>query len=410
MNILDDLKARGILNNISNEEKFLSLKGEPRVYSGFDPTAKSLHLGNYIVILNLLRFKKYGFKPYALIGGATGMIGDPSFKDSERSLLDEKTVLENKTKIRRQLEKFGLQVVDNYDFYKNMSVLDFLRNVGKLLNVSYMLAKDSVASRIERGLSFTEFSYQLIQGYDFYKLNVDEQVEVQCGGSDQWGNLTAGLEIINKLKSENKAVAVALNLLTDSSGNKFGKSTGGGSLWLDKEMNSPYNLYQFLLNQPDSEVEKLLKWLTLIDINEINKIINKHNENAKLHYAQEVLAFTVVSDVHSKNDAEKAKKLTSILFDKNLDVNTLTIDDIEIMKDGVELIEIKKGQNLVDELIRIKVVSSKREAREFITTNSLKLNQEPVNDQTLVHSKLFSNKFAIIHKGKKQLYLAKIIN
>ncbi|EFF41146.1 tyrosine--tRNA ligase [Mycoplasmopsis alligatoris] len=409
MNILDDLKQRGILKQVSNEQKLNSLEKNSGVYSGFDPTAKSLHLGNYIVIINLLRFKKFGFKPVAILGGTTGMIGDPSFKDSERVLLDEKTIFENKLKIKEQLEKFGLEVIDNYDFYKDMNVIDFLRNIGKLINVSYMLAKDSVASRIEKGLSFTEFSYQLIQGYDFYKLYKDNNVFVQCGGSDQWGNLTAGLEIISKnIGDSNKAVAITFNLLTDSEGNKFGKSTGGGSLWLDKEMNSPYNLYQFLYNQPDSEVEKLLNQLTLLEIDYIKKVINEHLKNTQKRYAQEILAYQVVSDIHSKNDAEHAKLTSQIMFNKTFDFTKISINQLNMVKNQLKIVVVNKNTNLIDELISKKIINSKREAREFISTKSLKWNMTPIDEEFITKSTLFDGKYAILHKGKKQIYLVEI--
>lgn len=317
MNIVEELKLRGIFKDISNYEKFLKLQKEAGVYVGFDPTAQSLHLGNYIQIVNLLRFKKHGYKTIAILGGATGMIGDPSFRDAERQLLDNETLLINKNKIKQQLEKFGIQVIDNYDFYKDMSIIDFLRNVGKLVNISYMLSKDSVSKRIEKGLSFTEFSYQLIQGWDFASLYKRENICIQFGGSDQWGNITTGLDIIATLYGkEHKAVAITANLLTDSSGNKFGKSTGGGSLWLDQYMTKPYQMYQFLLNQPDSEVEKLLKWLTFLSVEEIEKIIQEHREHPQNKLAQKSLAFEVIKDIHSELDANKAILVSELLFNK----------------------------------------------------------------------------------------------
>ncbi|MEA4162903.1 tyrosine--tRNA ligase [Mycoplasma sp. 4404] len=409
MNVLKELRNRGILKAISNEEKFNSLPEGVGVYCGFDPTATSLHLGNYIQIANLLRFKQAGFTTYAILGGATGMIGDPSFKDSERQLLDDVTVLENKNKIKAQLESYGLTVVDNYDFYKDMNILEFLRSVGKLVNISYMLAKDSVASRIEKGLSFTEFTYQLIQGWDFATLYKDKNICIQFGGSDQWGNITTGLDMISTLYgNDHKAVAITANLLTDANGNKFGKSTGGGSLWLDASKTKPFVMYQFLLNQPDSEVEKLLKWLTFLPLEQIEQIIEKHKEQPSLRYAQKELAYAVISDVHSSAEAKKAKLISEILFNKNLDLSNYSTEEISDIYEDINHFELVKDQNLINQLIENNIIKSKREAREFITNNSIKLNLEPVNEDSVLNSSLWNNEFALLHVGKKNIYLIKI--
>ncbi|UWV78076.1 tyrosine--tRNA ligase [Mycoplasmopsis felis] len=286
-NILNDLKERGILKQYSNLDKFYNLNSNDVVYAGFDPTAESLHLGNYIQIALLLRMKRAGWKTIALVGGATGMIGDPSFRNSERKLLNQETLDKNKGKIKKQLESFGLEVLDNYEFYKNTNFLTFLRDAGKLINIAYMLSKDSVATRIEKGLSFTEFTYQLIQGWDFIKLYEDYNVKVQIGGSDQWGNISTGLEMISKkIGDDHKAFIFTSNLLTDENGNKFGKSTGGGNLWLDKNITKPFDMYQFLIKQPDSQLDKLFKWLTFLSINEINNILSIHNQDSSLQYGQ----------------------------------------------------------------------------------------------------------------------------
>ncbi|WP_406615226.1 tyrosine--tRNA ligase [Mycoplasmopsis hyopharyngis] len=409
MNILEDITKRGIFKQISNLEKFNSLVPENTgVYIGFDPTAKSLHLGNYVQISILKRFQNAGFKAYALIGGATGMIGDPSFKDAERTLLDNKTVIENKNNIKKQLEKFGLTVLDNYDFYKNMNVIDFLRDVGKLLNVSYMLSKDSVANRINSGLSFTEFSYQLLQGWDFYSLYKKHNILLQLGGSDQWGNITSGLEIISKLEGDNhKAVVITSNLLLDDNGKKYGKSTGGGSLWLDKKMNSPYNMYQFLLNQPDSKIEELLKWLTFIPLDEIEKIIKKHNENPSLHYAQNILASEVIKDIHGLEELEIAQEITKILFDKNYDLKQLKPSSLKKLEPYLPTVTLEKNMNIVEQLIEAKVILSKREAREFINTNALKIDGQPLLENTNYEPKNYEGKYAFLNKGKKQIWLIK---
>ncbi|MHA3859562.1 tyrosine--tRNA ligase [Mycoplasma sp. Z463D] len=409
MTVIEDLKDRGILKAISSEEKFANLPQGAAVYCGFDPTATSLHLGNYIQIANLIRFKNHGFKVYALLGGATGMIGDPSFKDAERQLLDNETILNNKNHIKAQLESFGLEVIDNYDFYKDMNILDFLRNVGKLVNISYMLAKDSVASRINNGLSFTEFSYQLIQGWDFLSLYKDKNVMIQFGGSDQWGNITTGLDMISTVfGNEHKALAITANLLTDANGNKFGKSTGGGSLWLDSDKTKPYVMYQFLLNQPDSEVEKLLKWLTFLDKEEIAEIIKLHNEDASKRTAQKALAYNVIKQVHDEEEAKKAHLASMILFNKDLDLASFDVEEISKLEDVLNTIELKANENLVTQLIALGVLKSKREAKEFIQNKALKVNLAPMNEEDNFTSNIWEGKYALIHIGKKNIYLAKV--
>lgn len=409
MNILNELKERGILKNISSEEKFNSLEKGAKVYIGFDPTAQSLHLGNYIQIKTLQRFKQAGFTPIMVVGGATGMIGDPSGRNTERNLLDSKTLENNKEKIRKQLSKFDIDVVDNYDFYKDMNILYFLREVGKLISINYMLSKDVVSSRLENGISFTEFSYQLIQGWDFYQLYKLHNTKIQVGGSDQWGNITTGLEIISKKCENPDAVGITLNLLTDENGNKFGKSTGGGSLWLDKDMNSPYNLYQFLFNQPDSQIEKLLLWLTSLEINEIKNVIKNHFENPSLQNAQRVLAFEVVKDIHGYNEAQKSFNLSQFIFNPQFDITSLKLNEFENMIDHFKVLEVKNDSNLVEELMKNEVFKSKREVREFIQNKSLKFNFTPVDENTAISSSLFDNKYAIVNKGKKQIFILKIV-
>ncbi|WP_371808117.1 tyrosine--tRNA ligase [Mycoplasma sp. Mirounga ES2805-ORL] len=410
MTILEDLKKRGVFKQISNEDKLNSLDpSKVRVYCGFDPTAKSLHLGNYVLICNLKRFEQYGFKPLAVLGGATGMIGDPSFRDSERVLLSNQQVIENKKAIKKQLESFGLEVFDNYDIYKNMSIIDFLRDAGKLTNISYMLAKDSVQSRIERGLSFTEFAYQIIQGYDFLKLYKDKNVNVQIGGSDQWGNIVTGLDMIQKIEGDkHKAVILTLDLLTDSNGKKIGKSFGGGGLWLDKTMNSPFNMYQFLVNLPDTLVEKFLKWLTFLPLDEIDEIIKTHEDNPSEHYAQKIIAKEIVKDLFGEKELEIAIKITSFLFDKDFDFTNLTLDNLKQMSNYLPTVSLNKKKNIVDQLIEQKVFQSKREAREFINNKSLKIDGISIEENEEFEPKNFDKKYAILKKGKKQTYIIKV--
>lgn len=404
--LINDLKNRNILNNIANEEKLYLLDKNISVYAGFDPTAKSLHLGNYIQIATLLRFKQFGIKPIAIIGGITGMIGDPSFRSSERQYLDEKVLLENKAAIIKQLKSFDLEVIDNLDFYKGWTIVDFLRNIGTLINVNYLLNKENIATRLEQGLSFTEFSYTLLQGWDFKTLYEKYNVKIQLGGSDQWGNITTGLEMIRKLYGEkNDAVAIVANLLLDESGKKFGKSTGGGSLWLDKELTSPYSIYQFLLNQSDEKVNELLNWLTFLDVNEIKQIIIKHNENKSQRYAQKILAYEVVKDIHSKEIACQCKNISDILFSKDNKISNLTLDDISLLKGFLPLYKYN-DETFIDFLKNNNIVSSNREAREFIYKKTFIIDDFIVDDEnTKIEFNNFSKKYAILKKGKKEFFI-----
>ncbi|WP_322908353.1 tyrosine--tRNA ligase [Mycoplasmopsis felis] len=410
-NILNDLKERGILKQYSNLDKFYNLNSNDVVYAGFDPTAQSLHLGNYIQIALLLRMKRAGWKTIALVGGATGMIGDPSFRNSERKLLNQETLDKNKGKIKKQLESFGLEVLDNYEFYKNMNFLTFLRDAGKLINIAYMLSKDSVSSRIEKGLSFTEFSYQLIQGWDFIKLYEDYNVRIQIGGSDQWGNISTGLEMISKkIGDDHKAFIFTSNLLTDENGNKFGKSTGGGNLWLDKNITKPFDMYQFLIKQPDSQLDKLFKWLTFLSINEINNILSIHNQNPSLQCGQKKLAYEIIKDVHGEQEALKVQEISDILFNKNLDLNNISINTIKSIDNEIQTIKVFKNDNIVDKIIENKLLNSKREAREFISNNAIKFNYLSINENSLFNSNYFNGEYGILHIGKKRIYLVYIKN
>ncbi|NQZ65730.1 MAG: tyrosine--tRNA ligase [Mycoplasmatales bacterium] len=405
MKILEDLKQRGIFKDITNINKFNKLKNEG-VYIGFDPTAKSLHLGNYVQIAILKRFKEAGFKPIAVLGGATGMIGDPSGKSEERNLLSDDEVLSNTNFIKKQLEKFQLDVENNLDIYKKMDLIYFLRSVGKLLNVNYMIAKDIVSSRLDSGISYTEFSYQLIQGWDFKTYYETKNVRIQIGGSDQWGNITSGIEMIRKTQGDNNlAVGITTNLLTTKSGKKFGKSEGN-AIWLDKKMTSPFQMYQYLLSTTDDDVEKFLKWLTFISIDDVKKIILKHQENKKKMFAQKTLAFEVVKDIHGEEAAEEALTITGILYG-NLDISDLSFNQALLIDGSVPTFENLNG-NILNVLIESKLASSKREAREFISGGAISVNGKQISDENYqVTNNHFEGKANIIKRGKKKIVLIK---
>ncbi|MGL4252311.1 MAG: tyrosine--tRNA ligase [Metamycoplasmataceae bacterium] len=408
LELIKDLKARGIINNITNEDKIKNLQENDGIYIGFDPTAESLHLGNYIPITILKRFQNAGLKSYAVIGGATGMIGDPSFKDSERVLLSKEIIIKNKLEIKKQLEAFNLQVLDNYDFYSDMLFLDFLRDVGKNITINYMMSKESVNTRIESGLSFTEFSYQLIQGNDFKVLYDKFNIKIQAGGSDQWGNITTGLELIRKEFGENNALGITLNLLTDSNGNKFGKSVGQ-PIWLSNKRTSPFSIYQYLVNTLDDDVEKLLKWYTYLRLEEIEQEMILHNTNKNQKRAQKLLAFEVTKDIHGEKAAKKAISITNVLFESHNTIESLNIKDIESIKDDIPFYDNNNQEViLIELLIKAKIASSKREAREFISSNSISIDGKIINDENKkIVPMNFENKYLLIKKGKRSYFIIK---
>lgn len=404
MNILNELKHREILKDITNMEKFSQLKNES-IYIGFDPTAISLHLGNYVQMTILKRFKEAGFEPIAVLGGATGMIGDPSGKSEERNLLSESDLKNNKDKIRKQLESHGFKVIDNYDFYKGMNVLDFLREVGKLLNINYMMAKDSVSSRLETGISFTEFSYQLIQGWDFKELYDNYNVRIQVGGSDQWGNITSGVELIRKTNGEdNLAVGITTNLLTTTDGKKFGKSEGN-ALWLDPSMTTPFQMYQYLLSANDNDVEIFLKWLTFIQLDEIESIMNRHRENPSTGFAQKKLAYEVVKDIHGDEAADEALTITAILYG-GADISNMSASEILSLEGSVPTFVGKYGK-VIDVLTETNLAQSNREAREFLNAGSISINGTKIVDENFEVKPSYDGKANVIRRGKKKTILIK---
>ncbi len=407
--LFKDLQDRGIINNITNEDKINTLKNGDGIYIGFDPTAESLHLGNYLPISILRRFSKAGLKTYAVLGGATGMIGDPSFKNTERQLLEKKVLDKNKKLIKTQLESFGLEVIDNYDFYKDMNVLVFLRDIGKHININYMISKECISSRLETGLSFTEFAYTLLQGYDFAHLYKEKNIKIQAGGSDQWGNITTGLEMIRKFYgNDNNALGLTMNLLLDSTGKKFGKSVGG-AIWLDRQMTSSFAMYQYLLNQTDEDVEKLLKWYTFLSDEDIEKVMFYHKREPKKRLAQKMLALEVVQDIHGKTNAKNAREVSEILFDSSKPITSITTDQLELILNDLPTFD-NKGQKrkLIDLLVESKICSSRREAREMLNSNSISVDGEIKKDENEeLFPRNFDFKYFIIKKGKKNFYIIK---
>lgn len=411
MNWLEDLQWRGLVNAITNETKLIKIVEDKRAaYVGFDPSAASLHLGNYVMIMMVRRLNLAGIKTYAIVGGATGMIGDPSGKSSERNLLDQSTVESNKKAIIEQLKRYATpDIIDNYDHFKDMNYLTFLRDVGKLVNINYLLEKEIIKTRLETtGLSYTEFSYNLIQSYDFLKLYQEKNVHLQIGGSDQWGNITAGIEMIRKVIGDNNtAVGMTMNLLTNSEGKKFGKSEKG-AIYLDKSLTSPYEMYQYLINQSDEDVIKLLKVFTLLTKQEIEEIQKQHLENPKDRIAQNALANWVLTDIHGNDELQNVIEISQKLFKG--DIQGMKVEDLRIAFQTVPKAAVADTEyNIIDFLLQAHVVSSKTQARELVTTNAISINGLKINnvDFKVTKSDAFDKEFTIIKKGKKNYFIAK---
>lgn len=433
MNLIEELRWRGMLHDFmpGTEEQLAS--GMTAGYIGFDPTASSLHIGNLATIMLLVQLQRAGHKPIALVGGATGMVGDPSGKSAERNLLDEETLRANQEGVRKQLEKFldfncganSAEIVNNYDWFKEFSFLGFLREVGKHLTVNYMMAKDSVKKRISadeegdraEGLSFTEFSYQLIQGYDFYHLYKNKGVRLQMGASDQWGNITTGTELIRRIDG-GKAFALVGKLVTKSDGTKFGKSEGG-NVWLDPSFTSPYKFYQFWLNLSDEEAEKLIKVFTLLPQDEIERLTEEHKQTPHLRILQKALAKDVTIRVHSEEDYNSAVDASEILFGKG-DLETLKglkedvllsvfegVPQIEITKDSYQ--EAGNVTDLLSDITNSEIFDSKGEARRMIKNGGVSINRQKVQGpDEEVNFELLQQKYLVVQKGKKNYYLVSV--
>ncbi len=420
-----ELTWRGMIHDsMPGVEEELS-KGTTSGYIGFDPTADSLHIGNLVQIMTLVHFQNCGHKPIALVGGATGMVGDPSGKSSERNLLDEATLNHNLKCVKSQLEKFlnfegenSAEVVNNFDWFKELNFLDFIRDVGKHITISYMLAKDSVQNRMEAGLSFTEFSYQLVQGYDFYWLWKNKNVKLQLGGSDQWGNIVTGTELIRR-KGQGEAFAITTPLITKADGSKFGKSESG-NIWLDPEKTSPYKFYQYWINASDEDVINYVKIFSTKGKEEIDALIEEHQESPHLRLLQKTLAEEITARVHSQKDLEMAIKASSILFGKSTQDDLASLDEKTLLQvfEGVPQTEISKDilskpVNPVDLLCEITngiIFKSKGEARRMISGGGVSINKEKINSaEEDLKLSLLQNKYLLAQRGKKNYYLIKAV-
>lgn len=414
-NVYEDFKYRGLIKDFSNEEKVKNMLASKQViYCGFDPSANSMHMGNFVMVMTLMRLQRAGHKIIAVVGGGTGMIGDPSGRSSERNLLDDATIRANTAAIHDQLGKYVNlddkakgEIINNYDWLGKMNLLEFLRDYGKQFTVNYMLAKDTVARRLDEGISYTEFSYMLLQSYDFLHLHKQFGVTMQIGGSDQWGNLTAGLELIRKVEGDTACEAMTANLLTDHEGKKFGKSVDG-ALFIDKKRLSPYKLYQYFLNVGDEDAVKYLKVFTFLSKNEIEAIQQEHKLNPGQRLAQKRLASEIIIIVHSQQDLDRALAMSEALFSG--EISSLKEDEISELF-GNMIVEVASGLKLEDILLTVKAAKSKREAREFISGNSISLNGTKVNDNEMLLTKdvaLFA-KYFIIRRGKKNYFVAKLV-
>ncbi len=420
MDLVKELTWRGLIHDIMPGTEDLLNKEMISGYVGFDPTADSLHIGNLVPIMLLVHLQRAGHRPLALVGGATGMIGDPSGKSSERNLLDLDVMQHNLDCQTAQLEKFldfdcgenSAKVVNNYDWFKNMNFLDFIRDTGKHITVNYMMSKDSVKNRLAgEGMSFTEFTYQLIQGYDFYHLYQNENCKIQMGGSDQWGNIVTGTELIRR-KARGTGFALTAPLIKKADGSKFGKSEGG-NVWLDKNRTSPYKFYQYWLNSSDEDAEKYIKVFTLLDESTINGLIEQHNEAPHQRILQKRLAEEITVTVHSEEDLKTAIEASNILFGKATadSLKNLNEDDFLSIFDGVPQGELANwnGMNIIDALAECGFLKSKGEARRALKENSISINKEKVNEElNLSESNLISDKYILLQRGKKNYFLLTI--
>ena len=405
MTLYDDLMYRGLIKDVAGEDLKDKLNGEPiTFYWGTDPTADSLHIGHYSSLVTAKRLARAGHHPILLVGGATGLIGDPR-PTSEREIISFETVQNNIEGIKNQVSKIfdgKAEVVNNYDWTKEMDLITFLREVGKYINVNYMLDKDIIRRRLETGITFAEFTYTLMQGYDFLHLFEEKNCIMQVEGSDQWGNITTGIDLISK-KTGKTAYGFTMPLILDANGKKFGKSEGN-ALWLNINKTSSYELYQYLINSDDSKVEEYLKVFTFLTKEEIEEVMNKHNEQPELRIAQKELAKQIITDLHGSEEFEKAIRISEALFSG--DINNLSVNEIEDGLKDVPSFEVD-GSSLLDTLVNNKIASSRREAREFLSNGSITVNGEKVSDENMIidSSVAKEGRLVIIRRGKKKYYL-----
>ncbi|CAM4067362.1 tyrosine--tRNA ligase [Gillisia limnaea] len=428
-NFVEEITWRGMLYDVMPGTEEHLLEEMRSAYIGFDPTADSLHIGNLVPIMLLAHYQRCGHRPVALVGGATGMIGDPSGKSSERNLLDEATLRHNQECVREQLSQFldftsGAKnealMVNNYDWMKDLGFLEFIRDVGKHITVNYMMSKDSVKNRLSgestEGMSFTEFTYQLVQGYDFVHLYKTHKCTLQMGGSDQWGNITTGTELIRRI-GNGKGFALTCPLITKSDGSKFGKSESG-NIWLDSNRTSPYKFYQYWLNSSDEDAEKYIKIFTFLDKETIQKLISQHKEAPHMRLLQKALAKEVTSTVHSEEEYENAVKASEVLFGKstagdlkNLDEATL-LDVFEgVPQAEISRAEIESGLDMIAALsAKTNFLKSNGEARRALKENAISVNKEKVGeDYKITTSNLINDKYIIINKGKRNTYIIRVL-
>jgi len=419
---VEELSWRGMIHDIMPGAEEQLKKEMTSAYIGFDPTADSLHIGSLVQIMTLVHFQKAGHKPLALVGGATGMVGDPSGKSAERNLLDEEELNRNLAGVKNQLEKFldfdcgenSAEVVNNYDWFKEFKFLDFIREVGKHITINYMMAKDSVQKRLESGLSFTEFSYQLVQGYDFYWLYSNKNCKVQLGGSDQWGNIVTGTELIRR-KAQGEAYAITTPLIKKADGSKFGK-TEEGNVWLDPERTSPYKFYQYWLNASDEDASNYIRIFTLKSKEEIEQLEKEHAEAPNLRVLQKALAEDITVRVHSREDYEIAVKASQILFGKSTTEDLASIDEKTLLSvfEGVPQIEVNRSEiegaedyiTLLSDTTQGIVFKSKGEARRMIKDGGVRVNKSKVTDgNTKPDLQFLQDKYLLAQKGKKNYFL-----
>ncbi len=415
MDFLEELEWRGLIKD-TTDAKILKelLDKKATLYCGFDPTAPSLHIGHLVPVIMLSRFQKAGHRIVALVGGGTGLIGDPSGRSSARQLLTLENALENAEGIKSQLSRFldfsdtkKTVLINNYEWLKDINVITFLRDYGRHFPVNYMLAKDTVASRLENGISFTEFSYMIIQSIDFYNLYKRENCRIQLGGSDQWGNITSGVELIRRITGDTETVGITMPLITKSDGTKFGKSAGG-ALWLDKEKTSPYAIYQYFLNSADADVIHYLKVFTFLTKEEIYELEQEVRENPQNRVAQKRLAYELVKTIHGVAAADEAVKMSQVLFSGK--ISELSAEQLLVCLNGVPSIDLADDKPLIDVLVEITAASSKREAREFVKNGSVVINGEKQTNGEFILNKenAIDGKVIVIRRGKKNYYIVKI--